>query len=160
VNTQPISHTETIRASAPPRPSRAGVRLRTTTEKPPLRRSTAAGASTAEAIGSAAVILARALMSAVVLVVLLVALAVVLRDVGANPNNSLVKTIHEGANFFAAPFTALITFPGHPKRAITVDWGIAMLAYLCGGVVVSGYIARAGRSGVHFARRRRAPAAG
>ena len=38
--------------------------------------------------------------------------------------------VHEGANFFAGAFTGLITFNGHPKRAITVDWGVALVVYL------------------------------
>jgi hypothetical protein len=99
--------------------------------------------------------LARALMSASFVVVLLIVMAVALRDVGANSQNSLVEGVHGAANFFAAAFTGLITFAGHPKRAITIDWGLAALAYLCGGLVVSGYIARVGRSGVRFARNRR-----
>jgi hypothetical protein len=95
-------------------------------------------------------------MSAAMLIALLIALAIVLRDVDANPANSIVKGIHEGANFFAGSFTDLITFSGHAKRAITVNWGIALIAYLVVGAVVAGYIRRLGRGGLRVERSRRA----
>jgi hypothetical protein len=99
---------------------------------------------------------ARLVMLAATLIAVLIALAIVLRDVGANPSNTIVKGIHEGANFFAGAFTGLIRFTGHPKRAITVDWGIALLVYLILGEALSRAIAGVGRGGVHFERSRRA----
>jgi hypothetical protein len=128
---------------------------------PPRRRGLgwrtrdAAGA-TAGAIGSGVLALARLVMAVATLIALLIALAIVLRDVDANASNSLVKGIHEGANFFAGAFTGLIKFSGHAKRAITVDWGIAVLAYLIVGAIVSRLIAGVGRGGVRFERRHRA----
>jgi hypothetical protein len=119
------------------------------------RTRDAAGA-TAGAIGSGVLALARLVMLAATLIALLIVLAIVLRDVDANASNSLVKGIHEGANFFAGAFTGLITFSGHPKRAITVDWGIAVLAYLLVGAIISRLIAGVGRGGLRFERRHRA----
>lgn len=95
-------------------------------------------------------------MLAATLVAVLIALAIVLVDVGANPSNTIVKGVHEGANFFAGAFTGLIRFSGHPKRAITVDWGIALLVFLILGEAVSRAIAGVGRGGVYFERSRRA----
>lgn len=95
-------------------------------------------------------------MLAATLIAVLIALAVVLRDVDANPSNTIVKGIHEGANFFAGAFTGLIRFDGHPKRAITVDWGIALLVFLIAGEAVSRAIAEVGRGGVLFERSHRA----
>ncbi len=105
--------------------------------------------------GAGVLLIARLVMLAATLIALLIALAVVLRDVGANPSNTIVKGIHEGANFFAGAFTGLIRFNGHPKRAITVDWGIALLVYLILGEAVSRAIAGVGRGGVLFERNRR-----
>jgi hypothetical protein len=99
--------------------------------------------------------LARMVMSIASLIALLIALAIVLRDVDANSANTIVKGIHEGANFFAGAFTGLIRFSGHPKRAITVDWGIALVAYLIVGSVVSRAIAGIGRGGRRFERAKR-----
>lgn len=118
-------------------------------------RARDAGAATVGALGSGVVLLARLVMAIAGLIALLIALAIVLRDVDANPANTIVEGIHEGANFFAGSFTGLITFAGHPKRAITVDWGIALVVYLILGAVLSGWIRAAGRRGQLFERRHR-----
>jgi hypothetical protein len=119
------------------------------------RTHDAAGA-TAGAIGAGVLTLARLVMAAASLIALLIALAIVLRDVDANASNTIVKGIHEGANFFAGSFTGLIAFSGHPKRAITVDWGIALLVYLLVGSILARFIAGIGRGGVRYERRHRA----
>ena len=66
--------------------------------------------------------------------------------------------VHNGANFFAGAFTGMIVFNGHPKRAITVDWGIALLAYLLVGAILASLIAGIGRGGLRFEQRRRTAA--
>lgn len=101
-------------------------------------------------------LLARLVMTVAGLIALLIGLAIVLRDVDANQGNTIVKGIREGANFFAGSFTGLISFTGHPKRAITVNWGIALLVYLIVGAAIAGLIARVGRGGLRFERRHRA----
>jgi hypothetical protein len=106
--------------------------------------------------GAGVLLLARLVMAVASLIALLILLAIVLRDVDASANNTIVKGIHEGANFFAGAFTGLIRFNGHPKRAITVDWGIALLVYLIVGGFVSSVVARVGRGGVLFERSHRA----
>ena len=73
----------------------------------------------------------------------------------ANPQNTIVKGIHDGANFFAGAFTGLITFNGHAKREITVDWGIAAAVYLIVGAVIARWIARIGYGGLRYDRRQR-----
>lgn len=119
-------------------------------------RTRSAGASAVGAVGSGVLVIARLVMLVATLIAMLIALAIVLRDVDANGANTIVKGIHEGANFFAGAFTGLITFNGHPKRAITVDWGIALLVYLFVGGVISRFIARIGRGGLRAEQSRRA----
>jgi hypothetical protein len=93
-------------------------------------------------------------MTVAALIALLIALAIVLRDVDANASNSIVKGIHDGANFFAGAFTDLIKFSGnHAKRAITINWGIALLVYLAAGALIAGFIRRLGMGGVRMERR-------
>jgi hypothetical protein len=104
-------------------------------------RTRNAGAAAVGTAGAGVLLLARLVMSVAALVAVLIGLAIVLRDVDANGANTIVKDVHEGANFFAGAFTGLIRFNGHPKRAITVDWGIGLLAYLIVGAIVSGVIA-------------------
>jgi hypothetical protein len=118
-------------------------------------RSRNAGAAAVGTAGAGVIAIARLVMSIASLIALLIAAAIVLRDVDANSANAIVKDIHEGANFFAGAFTGLIRFSGHPKRAITVDWGIALIVYLIVGSIVSGLISRIGRGGVRFERAHR-----
>lgn len=120
------------------------------------RRARNAAGATVGALGSGALLLARRVMTVASLIALLIVLAIVLRDVGANSSNSIVEGVHEGANFFAGAFTGLIAFSGHPKRAITVDWGIAALVYLLAGALISRTIGAVGRGGLRFERRHRA----
>jgi len=94
-------------------------------------------------------------MALTTLIVLLVGLAIVLRDVEANPHNTIVRGVHDGANFFAGSFSGLITFTHHPKREITVDWGIALIVYLLIGSMLARAIARLGRGGLRFERAHR-----
>ena len=102
------------------------------------------------------ILIARLVLSVAMLIALLIALAIVLRDVDANASNTIVKGVHEGANFFAGAFTGLIAFNGHPKRAITVDWGIAIAVYLIVGALIARMIRNIGRGGVHFEQSHRA----
>ena len=118
-------------------------------------RTRNAGAAAVGAVGTGVIMVARLVMAVATLIALLIALAIVLRDVGANGQNTIVKGIHEGGNFFAGSFTGLISFSGHPKRAITVDWGIAAIVYLVVGALIAGYIRRIGSRGLGFGRRHR-----
>ncbi len=106
--------------------------------RPHMRaRRRAVGAAAADALSAGVLRLARLVMTIAVLIAILVGLAIVLRVADANPSNSIVKGVHEGANFFAGSFTGLITFQGHPKRAIAVDWGIALVVYLLLGAILA-----------------------
>jgi hypothetical protein len=118
-------------------------------------RSRNAGAAAVGAVGGGALMLARLIMTVATLIVLLIALAIVLRDVDANSANTIVKGIHEGANFFAGAFTGLITFSGRPKLELTVDWGIALVVYLIVGAVIAAAIRNIGLGGIRFEQRHR-----
>jgi hypothetical protein len=118
-------------------------------------RPARAGAAAVGAAGSAVLGIAALVMLVAVLIFLLIVAAIVLRDVDANATNGVVEAVHEGANFFAGAFTGLISFSGHPKRAITVNWGIAAIVFLLVGIFVSRLIARVGRGGVLYEQRHR-----
>jgi hypothetical protein len=102
------------------------------------------------------VTLARLIMTLAVLIALLIGLGIVLSVAGANASNAIVKGIHEGANFFAGGFNALVTTNGHPRREIAINWGIALLVYLIGGALIARVIARVGFGGVRLERAHRA----
>ena len=121
-----------------------------------LGRGRDAGAAAVGAAGAGIVGLARLVMTVTGLIVALIALAILLRDIDANAGNSIVKGIHDGANFFAGSFNNLFSERGHPKRAITIDWGVAAVAYLIAGALVARLIAGVGRRGLRFESRHRA----
>jgi hypothetical protein len=138
------------RAQPPERTAEAAPERRRSRWRPREARAAAVGS-----VGSGVIAIARLVLSIAGLIALLIALAVVLRDVDANAHNTIVKGIHEGANFFAGAFTGLVTIKGHAKREITVDWGIAIVVYLIVGALISRSIARVGRSGQRYERSRR-----
>ena len=122
-------------------------------------RTREAGAAAIGTVGAGAVLLALLVLTAAVLIALLIALAILLADVGANPSNGVVKGLHESANFFAGSFTGMLRFSGHPKRAISVNWGIAAVVYLIVGAILARMIFIVGKGGVHLGERHRASAA-
>src|SRR5277367_5402342 len=130
--------------------------LRTPRLKTRTRNAVAAAVG---GVSAGAVMVALVLITATVMVALVLALAILLADVNANTGNAIVKGIHESANFLAGSFTDLIRFGGHPKRAISVNWGIAALVYLLAGVLVARVIFGIGRGGLRFEQRYRASAA-
>jgi hypothetical protein len=121
----------------------------------PRWRPREARAAAVGTVGSGVVAIARLVLSIAMLIALLIALAIVLRDVEANAHNTIVKGIHEGANFFAGAFTGLVTIKGHAKRELTIDWGIASVVYLIVGALIARSIARVGRSGLRYERSHR-----
>ena len=116
------------------------------------------GSAAVGSVASGAITLSRLVMLVAVLIAVLIGLAIVLRDVSANTNNAIVSGIHDGANFFAGGFTGMVTFSGHPKRALSVDWGIALVAYLIAGAIIAGVISHFGRNGLAWEQRHRAGA--
>jgi hypothetical protein len=118
-----------------------------------------AGAAAIGGVSAGVVMLALVLITAAVMVALVLALAILLADVNANTGDAIVKGVHSSANFFAGSFTDLIRFGGHPKRAVSVNWGIAALVYLLAGALAAKLIFGVGRGGLRFEQRHRASAA-
>jgi hypothetical protein len=124
----------------PPNVAATGARRAALADRIHTARAAAVGA-----VGSGMLAIAALVIVGAVLIALLIALAVLLRDVGANPSNTIVHGLHQGANFFAGAFTGLLTFRSHFKRELTVDWGIASVLYLLAGALLATLIARTGR---------------
>jgi hypothetical protein len=94
----------------------------------------------ARATGGLFFTVARLVEAAALAIFLLIALAIVLYDLKANPANSVVKGIHNGANFFASPFNGLFSIHGL-RKSLTVNWGIAAVAYLIAGAIIASILA-------------------
>jgi hypothetical protein len=128
-------------------------RGRLASRRRPVGRGRAAGAAAAGAVGAGILGVARLVMLIATLITLLIVLAIVLRDLDANAQNSIVKAIHDGANFFASPFNNIFKETGHAKRAITINWGIAAVVYFLVGSLLASLIRRIGAGGVLASRR-------
>jgi hypothetical protein len=122
----------------------------TRTERPPATRAgrPAAGAGAA-AVGARAasglfLLVSRLVRAAATVVFLLIVLGIVLFDLKANPGNSIVKAIHDAANFLASPFNGLFSIHG-ARTALSVNWGIAAVVYLIAGGFIAAIIASPAR---------------
>jgi hypothetical protein len=128
-------------------------RGRLASRRRPVGRGRAAGAAAVGAVGAGILGVARLVMLVATLITLLILLAIVLRDLDANAQNSIVKAIHDAANFFASPFNNIFKETGHPKRAITINWGIAAVVFFIVGSLLASLIRRIGARGALASRR-------
>jgi hypothetical protein len=104
------------------------------------------------ALGSVMVLIARLIRLVVMLLVLLIAAAIVLRILGANPANTIVKDIHDVARAVVGPFKNMFAIK-NPKVSIAVNWGIAAIVYMFIGMLITRLIARAAPRGLPPASR-------
>lgn len=93
--------------------------------------------------GSAALIVARIIMIVAGIVALIIALGILVVVLEANPQNSIVSTVHDVADALVGPFDGIFT-PSNPKVAIAINWGLAIVVYLVVGRLLSGLIRRLG----------------
>jgi hypothetical protein len=110
-------------------------------------RTRVAAARGAWAIGSLMLTIARIVRLIAGVIVALIVVAIVLRLLGANASNTIVRDIHDAGGWFAGPFKGMFS-PHSAKLAMTVNWGIAAVVYLVVGGVIAGFIARLAPRGV------------
>jgi hypothetical protein len=103
----------------------------------PAPRRTRLAARGAWAIGSLLLALARLIRLVAGVVAALIVAAILLRWLGANPANSIVRDVHDAARALVGPFHNVFSIK-RPKVAIAVNWGLAAVVYL----IVAGFIAR------------------
>ena len=92
-------------------------------------------------IGSVLVLIARIVRIVTILIAAVIVAAIVLRVLGANPGNVIVSAIHDVARAFVGPFKNIFTI-NDAKLAMAVNWGIAAIAYLLVGSIISSLIRR------------------
>lgn len=109
----------------------------------PITRRAAAVTATAFAVALLRV--ARLIRLLGALVFALIALAILLRDVKANPSNGIVKGIHDAAHWFTSPFAGM--FHVHGARAeLSLNWGVAAIIYLAAAVIIAAIVTRQARA--------------
>ncbi len=116
---------------------------------PPRRAGTArvAAARGAWAVGSTMTLIARIIRTIAGLIAALIVAAIVLRVLGANAGNTVVRDIHDAAKFFVGPFNGMFSIH-NAKLAMAVNWGIAAAVYVAVGWIIAGVIARLAPAGV------------
>jgi hypothetical protein len=97
----------------------------------------------AAAAGSLMFTIARLIRLITTIVVIVIVAGILLRVLGANMTNSIVKDIHDAAKFLAGPFDNMFSI-SNPKVSIAVNWGLAALVYAIVGGFIASLFARAG----------------
>jgi hypothetical protein len=95
------------------------------------------------AAGGLLLTLARVVRFAVGVIVAIIVAAIVLRLLGANPANAVVRHIHNWGHTLVGPFNTLFSIH-KPKLAITVNWGVAALVWCVVGGIVASLLTRMG----------------
>lgn len=130
-------------------PGGGAVTERDVPARPP--RTRVAAARGAWAVGSVMMMIARLVRLAASIIVLFIVAAIVLRLLGANTGNVIVRDIHDVGRFFVGPFHNVFSIK-NPKGAMAANWGLAALVYLVVGHAIASVIARMAPTGVHPAQ--------
>jgi hypothetical protein len=108
-----------------------------------VSRTRMARARGASAAGSLLLGIARLIRLITALVVIVIVAGILLRVLGANMTNTIVKDIHDAAKFLVGPFDNMFSI-SKPKVSIAVNWGLAALVYAIVGGFIASLFARAG----------------
>lgn len=108
-----------------------------------VSRTRLARARGASAAGSLMFGIARLIRLVTAIVVVVIVAAIVLRVLGANTTNDIVKWVHDAAKFLVGPFDNVFSI-SKPKVSIAVNWGLAALVYAIVGGFIASLFARAG----------------
>jgi hypothetical protein len=79
-------------------------------------------------------------------VALVIVAAILLRVLGANASNSIVRDVHDAGKALVGPFDNVFSLK-NPKASIGLNWGLAALVYLIVGGFIASLIARAAPRG-------------
>jgi hypothetical protein len=110
-----------------------------------------AAARGAWAVGSVLLAIARLVRLVAWVVFLVIAVAILLRVLGANPANTIVHDIHDAGRALVGPFKNVFSLK-NPKADLAANWGLAAVIYLLVGHLLAGLIAGIAPRGVHPSR--------
>jgi len=110
-------------------------------------RARLAAARGAWALGAVLLAIARMVRLLAGLIALLIVAAIVLKVLGANGANVVVKDVHDAAAWFVGPFKTVFSIRG-AKLAMAVNWGLAVVVYVVVGGLIASLIARLAPTGL------------
>jgi hypothetical protein len=93
------------------------------------------------------VLLARVIRTLAGVVAAIIVAAILLRVLGANPQNAVVSNIHDAGAWLVGPFKNIFSVGG-AKASMAVNWGIAVVVYLAVAHLLAGLLARIPRRGL------------
>ena len=99
-------------------------------------RDTGVTATARRGVGGGFLLAARLVMLVTSILVAIIVVAILLRVLEANPDNSLVSGITDLARTLVGPFKDLFTIE-NAKVAIAVNWGLAALVYFAVGSIIA-----------------------
>ena len=88
--------------------------------------------------------IARLIRTVAWIVAAIIVAAIVLRLLGANPQNTVVSDIHDAGAWLVGPFKSIFSL-GSAKATMAVNWAIAAVVYLAVAHLLAGLIMRAPR---------------
>jgi hypothetical protein len=86
-------------------------------------------------------VLARIVDIVVAIVAVIIALGILLVVLKANPDNSLVKAVHDAARWLVGPFADVFKLDD-PKVMVAVNWGLALVVYVVVGRLIASLLRR------------------
>ncbi len=95
--------------------------------------------------------LARLIRTVATLVAAVIVAAILLRVLGANAHNVVVRDVHDVGQWLAGPFKGLFSLSS-AKATMAVNWGIAAAVYFVVGHAIASMIARAALRGRRVGR--------
>jgi len=99
-------------------------------------RQTGATSTARRGVGDTFLLAARIVMLITSIVVGIIVAGILLKVLGANMGNSLVKAVTDVAKALVGPFKDLFTIKD-PKVSIAVNWGVAAAIYLIVGALIA-----------------------
>src|SRR4051812_36613238 len=86
-------------------------------------------------------VLARVVDIVGAVVAAVIALGILLVVLKANPDNSLVKAVHDAARWLVGPFADVFKLDD-PKVMVAVNWGLALVVYVVVGRLIASLLRR------------------
>lgn len=99
------------------------------------------GARAANGAAGGLLLVARIVVWIATLLAAVIALGIVFVVLGANPSNTIVSHVHDWARSLAGPFDGMFDLR-NPKSELTLNWGLAAVAYLAVGALIASLLRR------------------
>ena len=106
-------------------------------------RERGAGATARRGVGGGFLLAARLVMLLTAILVTIIVVAILLKVLGGNMDNSIVKGITDLGKTLVGPFKDLFKIKD-PKVSTAVNWGLAALLYFAVGSIIASILRRIG----------------